>query len=115
MKIEKMPASLSATLTRSLLALGLALGMSAGLALPCLAAAATESPWAKQTYSQVRLVSGTVQDQGGLAGVQIRLNPGWHTYWRSPGDSGVPPEFDWSGSKNLKQAQVLYPAPHRIA
>lgn len=115
MKIEKMPALLSATLTRSLLALGLALGMSAGLALPCLAAAATELPWAKETYSQVRLVSGAVQDQGGLAGVQIHLDPGWHTYWRSPGDSGVPPEFDWSGSKNLKQAQVLYPAPHRIA
>ncbi len=63
-------------------------------------------------------MSGAVQDQGasrGLAGVQIRLDPGWHTYWRSPGDSGVPPQFDWSGSKNLKQAQVLYPAPHRFA
>ena len=118
MKIEKMPASPSATLTRSLLAPGLALGVSAAMALPCLAAAATESPWAKETYSQVRLVSGAVQDQGasrGLAGVQIRLDPGWHTYWRSPGDSGVPPQFDWSGSKNLKQAQVLYPAPHRFA
>ena len=88
------------------------------MALPRLAATATESPWAKETYSQVRLVSGAVQDQGasrGLAGVQIRLDPGWHTYWRSPGDSGVPPQFDWSGSKNLKQAQVLYPAPHRFA
>ena len=118
MKIEKMPASPSATLTRSLLAPGLALGVSAAMALPCLAAAAAESPWAKETYSQVRLVSGAVQDQGasrGLAGVQIRLDPGWHTYWRSPGDSGVPPQFDWSGSKNLKQAQVLYPAPHRFA
>ena len=118
MKIEKMPASPSATLTRSLLAAGLALGMSAAMALPRLAATATESPWAKETYSQVRLVSGAVQEQGasrGLAGVQIRLDPGWHTYWRSPGDSGVPPQFDWSGSKNLKQAQVLYPAPHRFA
>ena len=32
-----------------------------------------------------------------------------------PGDSGVPPSFDWTGSKNLKQAEVLYPAPHRFA
>ena len=72
----------------------------------------------KENFSKARLVSGTV---GGaengelLAGVQIRLEPGWKTYWRTPGDSGVPPSFDWSGSKNLKEAQVLYPAPHRFA
>ena len=47
--------------------------------------------------------------------MQIRLEPGWKTYWRTPGNSGVPPSFDWSGSKNLKAAQVLYPAPHRFA
>jgi DsbC/DsbD-like thiol-disulfide interchange protein len=113
-----MPASPSAPLTRSLLAAGLALSLSAALALPCLAASATEAPWVKETYSKVRLVGGAVDDHGAtrsIAGVQIHLDPGWKTYWRSPGDSGVPPQFDWSGSKNLKQAQVLYPAPHRFA
>jgi len=111
-----MPASPSAPPTRSLLAAGLALSLSAALALPCLAASAIESPWVKETYSKVRLVGGAVDGHGAtLAGVQIRLDPGWKTYWRSPGDSGVPPQFDWSGSKNLKQAQVLYPAPHRFA
>jgi DsbC/DsbD-like thiol-disulfide interchange protein len=40
------------------------------------------------------------------------LQPGWKTYWRYPGDSGVPPRFDFSGSENLKYAKVLYPAPH---
>lgn len=50
-----------------------------------------------------------------LAGVQISMDPGWKTYWRHPGDSGVPPSFDWSGSKNLKEAVVLYPAPHRFS
>jgi DsbC/DsbD-like thiol-disulfide interchange protein len=43
------------------------------------------------------------------------MDPGWKTYWRNPGDSGVPPTFDWTGSKNLKHAEVLYPAPHRFA
>jgi DsbC/DsbD-like thiol-disulfide interchange protein len=43
------------------------------------------------------------------------MDPGWKTYWKNPGDSGVPPSFDWSGSKNLKHAEVLYPAPHRVA
>ena len=50
-----------------------------------------------------------------VAGIQLRMDPGWKTYWKNPGDSGVPPSFDWSGSKNLKHAEVLYPAPHRFA
>jgi DsbC/DsbD-like thiol-disulfide interchange protein len=118
MMFEKMPASPSTLPTRSLLAAGVALSLSAALALPCFAASPVESPWVKETYSKVRLVSGAVDDHGEtrtLAGVQIRLEPGWKTYWRSPGDSGVPPHFDWSGSKNLKEAQVLYPAPRRFA
>jgi DsbC/DsbD-like thiol-disulfide interchange protein len=46
-----------------------------------------------------------------MAGIEIKLQPGWHTYWRYPGDSGVPPRFDFSGSDNVKAAKVLYPAP----
>lgn len=66
----------------------------------------------------MRLVSGTPDIDGKpslVAGVQLRMDPGWKTYWRNPGDSGVPPSFDFKGSKNLKQAELLYPAPHRIA
>ncbi len=40
------------------------------------------------------------------------MQPGWKTYWRYPGDSGVPPHFDFSGSENLKTATVLFPTPH---
>ena len=98
------------------LAVAFALGLS--FAPAGLAASSGESPWVKESFSKARLVSGTV---GGadkpelVAGLQIRLEPGWKTYWRTPGDSGVPPSFDWKGSKNLKEAQVLYPAPHRFA
>ena len=63
-------------------------------------------------------MSGTVDIDGApalVAGIQLRMDPGWKTYWKNPGDSGVPPSFDWSGSKNLKHAEVLYPAPHRVA
>ncbi len=82
------------------------------------AAGGSASPWVGSTNSKVRLVSGTVDVDGAptvVAGVQLRMDPGWKTYWRNPGDSGVPPSFDWSGSKNLKHAEVLYPAPHRVA
>jgi DsbC/DsbD-like thiol-disulfide interchange protein len=83
-----------------------------------LAAIVSQSPWVASTNSKVRLVSGTVDLDGKpmlLAGVQLRMDAGWKTYWRIPGDSGVPPSFDWSGSKNLKHAEMLYPAPHRFA
>jgi DsbC/DsbD-like thiol-disulfide interchange protein len=89
-----------------------------GLSAPTLAASKGESAWADQTASRVRIVSGTVASDGTpalYAGVQLRLDPGWKTYWRNPGDSGVPPTFDWSGSQNLKNVEVLYPAPHRFA
>ena len=81
------------------------------------AAEATAAAWTASTNSKVRLVAGTANDGGGralLAGVQLRMDSGWKTYWRNPGDSGVPPSFDWTGSKNLKSAEVLYPAPHRF-
>src|SRR5690349_23436369 len=48
------------------------------------------------------------------AGIEIRLDPGWLTYWRDPGDSGAPPTFDFSGSENVKSVNVLWPAPERI-
>jgi DsbC/DsbD-like thiol-disulfide interchange protein len=95
---------------------GAILGIAAGEA--ALAAAASSSAWVASNSSKVRLVSGTVEldDTPALvAGVQLRMDPGWTTYWKNPGDSGVPPSFDWAGSKNLKQAEVLYPAPHSFA
>ena len=48
------------------------------------------------------------------AGIEIRLAPGWKTYWRYPGDSGIPPRFDFSHSTNVKSVTVRYPAPQRL-
>lgn len=96
------------------LALATTVGVGVGVAL---ATGNSASPWVISTDSKVRLVSGTVDVDGApalLAGIQLRMDPGWKTYWRNPGDSGVPPSFDWTGSKNLKHAEVLYPAPHRF-
>lgn len=92
---------------------GLALGV-AGLLLPVLAQAG-ESPWVKTQGAQVRLVSGGISDGALEAGIEIRLDAGWKTYWRYPGDSGIPPRFDWSGSRNVTGAQVSFPAPRRFS
>jgi DsbC/DsbD-like thiol-disulfide interchange protein len=83
------------------------------------ASAADASPWQGDAHASVRLVAARMQDANGApilrAGVEIRLAPGWKTYWRYPGDSGVPPRFDFAGSQNLKAAKIAWPAPHRFA
>lgn len=83
------------------------------------AAAGAQSPWVKGHGSAARLIAGAEPAGDGrrriVAGVEIRLDDGWKTYWRHPGDDGgLPPAFDWSGSSNLKSARVLFPAPQRI-
>lgn len=60
----------------------------------------------------VSLISGwRLADGNHVAGVDIKLAPGWKTYWRSPGDAGIPPQIDFSGSKNLKSASIEFPVP----
>ncbi len=65
-------------------------------------------------HSAVRLLDGGAGPGHRLAGVEIRLDRGFITYWRSAGEAGVPPVFDFSGSVNLKEAKVAYPAPRLL-
>jgi DsbC/DsbD-like thiol-disulfide interchange protein len=99
-------------LQRTLLVAVAAGAIAATLAAP--AQAADASPWAQDSHSAFRLIAGS--NKAGAArlraGIEIKMGPGWHTYWRYPGDSGVPPRFDFSGSENFADAKVLYPAPH---
>ena len=80
--------------------------------------AGLSTDWAKEHSTRVRLVAGSVATAKGkprvMAGVEIELDPGWKTYWRNPGTSGVPPRFDWAGSENLEEAIPLFPAPSRF-
>lgn len=78
--------------------------------LPALAA---EAP----RHSKARLVSPVAAAGKGAfvpVAVEVTLEEGWKTYWRTPGDAGLGPAFDWAGSKNFKGARVSYPAPKRI-
>jgi len=75
------------------------------------------SPWVELQAARVRLVAGAPADKSArsyLAGVEITLAEGWKTYWRTPGDAGVPPYFDWTGSTNVAKIEVRYPAPSRL-
>lgn len=74
--------------------------------------------WVSTDYLQARLIGGvsekSVESSSFQAGFEVRLAQGWHTYWRMPGDSGLPPRFDWTGSKNVKAVEVDWPTPVRI-
>ena len=87
------------------------------LAVPPPAAASDSqaTEWVNLLHSQSRLVRGITHSDGAIdVGVQIKLDPGWKTYWRVPGDSGVPPEFDWSRSANVSDVAIEWPTPIRF-
>ena len=78
--------------------------------VPAIAADAFSTDWAPAAKSEARLVAAG----GALAGFEIRLAPGAITYWRDPGEAGVPPTFDVSGSDNVASVKPTFPAPKRI-
>lgn len=83
---------------------------------PATQGAAEQASWSASAHSAVRLISGqarlsTKSAHLLRAGLEVRLDPGWKTYWRYPGDSGVPPRFDFGRSENLARVNVLWPAP----
>ncbi|AGK57116.1 hypothetical protein HYPDE_27183 [Hyphomicrobium denitrificans 1NES1] len=85
-----------------------------GLGWPAWAAT---SNWASEQHGAARLISA-VEATGSSTqvdvGLQLRLTSGWHTYWRSPGDAGIPPAIDWKGSENFAGAEIAWPAPKRL-
>lgn len=80
----------------------------------CLTVAA---PAFAQGTTQSDVVAGELrpgwQTKGGhhMAALSLRMAPQWKTYWRSPGDAGIPPQFDWTGSQNVASVQFHWPAP----
>ena len=91
-------------------ALGFAVTLLASSLAPG-ARAEDASPWQRDGHSAVRLLAGSRSGAVLLGGVAFQLQPGWKTYWRTPGDSGVPPRFDFSKSENIEAVTVMWPAP----
>lgn len=83
------------------------------LAVLCLAQSAYASGAVSlDDVARVDVLAGWRTERGThMAALRVRLAPGWKTYWRAPGDAGIPPRFDWSGSENLKAVQFHWPTP----
>ncbi len=75
-------------------------------------------PWVDGDEAELRLVSAVSSVGAGEASVPLalhmRLAEGWRIYWRTPGASGLPPQFDWTGSTNLAAVTMRWPAPIRF-
>jgi suppressor for copper-sensitivity B len=75
------------------------------------------SAWQTGPKAKARLISAT-RAVGTLEtlpiGLDVELEPGWKAYWRSPGDAGIPPGVDWSGSDNIGATTFHWPAPARF-
>jgi DsbC/DsbD-like thiol-disulfide interchange protein len=94
---------------------GLSLATVSLFAISAAALAADASDWRGSEKGKVRLVAGAKMADGvQYAGLQFDLAEGWKTYWRVPGDSGVPPSFEWKASSNVAELDVLFPAPARF-
>lgn len=89
----------------------------AGFGLSALPAPAAAADSAQTDQTIVRLMSAVTaagSDSVLPFGVEMVLQPGWKTYWRSPGDAGFPPSVEIAGSENVAAAELLFPAPHRF-
>lgn len=92
-----------------------ALAAATLLAFPS-AASASSSQWFETEGARIRIVTSGLPDTSGLlkGALQVVLEPGWKTYWRDPGDAGVPPSVDISASLGIESANLRFPPPVRI-
>lgn len=69
--------------------------------------------WFETDGAKMRLISQTTPDTSGIlkAVIEIDLEKGWKTYWREPGESGIPPQFNLTHGTNISHADVFFPAP----
>lgn len=68
---------------------------------------------ADEIYGNVDFLNGwRLSDGSYQTAIDFDLNEGWKTYWRTPGPAGIPPFFDWGGSTNIADVEILWPTPH---
>ncbi len=83
-----------------------ALGLSLALALPVHAQTPLDD------IARIEVLDGGMTARGTyMTALRLTLKPGWKTYWRAPGDGGIPPQFDWSASRNIAGMSMTWPAP----
>ncbi len=80
------------------------------------AADAAEAPAASAvTASLVAEADAVVPGRPLVVGLRLEMAPGWHTYWRNPGDAGLPTRVRWTLPEGFVAGDLQWPAPERFA
>ncbi len=108
-----MKTNFASTLSRSL-ALPLAVSTALLVGFGASASLAASSSWETALGGKIRLIAGGGEPQALKAGLEVQLEQGWKTYWKVPGDAGIPPNFDFSTSTNVANVTVNWPVPTRF-
>jgi thiol:disulfide interchange protein DsbD len=89
-----------------------ALAVSLVFALPLFAA----SNSADLPHVHVQLIAPDAQLHSGVnqAGLYFKLEPGWHVYWKNPGDAGEPPHIKWTLPPGISVGAIEFPVPKRL-
>jgi DsbC/DsbD-like thiol-disulfide interchange protein len=92
------------------------IGLLIAAAMPPAAARAAATHWIEADGARIRLVAAEPAPDAAeiRAALVVELKPGWKTYWRDPGDAGVPPQFNLVGGTNVSAARLDFPAPERF-
>ncbi len=75
---------------------------------------ALESEWSESEKSKTRLISPLTHNNNQneiFLGLEYQMQPGWKTYWSSPGDAGFPQELLWEKSQNIQDIKLFWPTP----
>jgi len=67
---------------------------------------------AQGPHTRVALIGGETRESGIALGVEFRLEPEWHVYWKNPGDSGAAPKFNFEITGG-KATEIQWPVPER--
>src|SRR5947208_4588738 len=91
-------------------------------AIVCLSIFAVLPQGQSQTYEGKQLVkaelladtNAVVPGESFTVGLLLRMAPGWHTYWKFPGDAGIPTELKWKLSTGWKAGEIQWPIPLKV-
>lgn len=93
----------------------LALMAAAGCLMVTADGHAASSAWVETEGGRIRITALPPSSDGVIRAIlDVDLLPGWKTYWRDPGDAGIPPSVKFEGSTNIEQLRLDFPPPERV-
>jgi thiol:disulfide interchange protein DsbD len=72
---------------------------------------------AQAAHTQAQLVLANETARPGdtvLAGVHLKMEPGWHTYWKNPGAAGMATKIEWQLPPGVTAGEVEWPLPEKL-